>query len=267
MSGMLIVFLQFVAVFIFWPIEYFFPRDRISKTSVSRVFSILFLWGVALAALAACQSYLFQPMIDWLAPFQVFSFARLPMPVALSFIISLLLVDFLQYALHYASHKIPALWAIHSVHHTDKHVTAVTGLLHHPIEAAIGFIITLFFLILFGISIQVILVYELLALVHNPFTHANINLPKSINRILRILIVTPDMHRIHHSVVYGEGNSNFSQIFPYWDWMFTTYLGHPSQPIDNIRMGLPQGAGPKNFNLLELLILPFDGRAFAGRDG
>jgi sterol desaturase/sphingolipid hydroxylase (fatty acid hydroxylase superfamily) len=143
------------------------------------------------------------------------------------------------------------------VHHADKHVTAATGLLHHPLEMVFNFIVTVCLLILFGISLQVIVAYSLLSTLHNLLVHANVSIPARLDRVLRWFMVTPDMHRTHHSVRPTEGNSNFGQLFPYWDWLFRTYQAKPSTPLAKLKMGLIEPNKGFAFNPLGLLSQPF----------
>lgn len=237
--------------------EHYFPCVTNRGDSLRRLLSIFAVWISALGAVALCQAYLFQPLINWLAPLQVLSLSRLPIPDEVGFVLSLLLLDLFQYLIHWASHKMPPIWVLHSVHHTDKHVTAATGLLHHPFESVFNFIVTVCFLILFGISLQVIVAYSLLSTFHNLLVHANVKIPARVDRVLRWFIVTPDMHRTHHSVRPTEGNSNFGQLFPYWDWLFSTYLAKPSKPVGQLRMGLPETTQARRFGPFELLTQPF----------
>ena len=256
-SETFVIFLQLSIVALCWLAEHYFPRLSNRGDSVRRVFSILVVWAAALGAVAFCQAYLFQPLISLVAPFKIFSFSQLPIPSEVGFILSLLLLDLFQYLIHWASHKISPLWALHSVHHADKHVTAATGLLHHPLEMMLNFIVTVCLLILFGISLQVIVTYSLLSMFHNLLVHANVNIPARLDRVLRWFIVTPDMHRTHHSMRPTEGNSNFGQLFPYWDWLFRTYQAKPTTPLAKLKMGLIEPNKGVAFNPLELMVQPF----------
>lgn len=240
-----------------WPLEHRFPRLLRSADSTRRLASIIALGCCSFGVAVLFQAQLFQPLIGVFAPLSLVSISQLSIPEWLGFGLSLLLLDFVQYGLHGLSHKIPPLWALHSIHHSDKHVTAATSLLHHPLETLVAYILTLFVLVVLGISVQVILAYAVLSMLHNAFSHANIHIPESVDRVLRFVIVTPDMHRTHHSVVLVEGNSNFSQIFPWWDWLFGTYKAVPSKPAADLKMGLAEPSTFSGFNLLDLLFQPF----------
>ena len=240
-----------------WPLEQRFPSLLRGADSTRRLATIIALGCCSFGVAVLFQAQLFQPLIAVFSPLSLVIISQLSIPEWLGFGLSLLLLDFVQYSLHWLSHKIPPLWALHSIHHSDKHVTAATSLLHHPLETLVVYILTLFVLVVLGISVQVILAYAVLSMLHNAFSHANIHIPKSVDRVLRLAIVTPDMHRTHHSVVLAEGNSNFSQIFPWWDWLFGTYKAVPSKAAADLKMGLAEPSTFSSFNLLDLLFQPF----------
>lgn len=262
MTGISLNLLQVAVVLLCWFFEQTFPRLKNRNDSLLRLWSIGVLWAACLGAVAVCQLFFFQPLIDLLAPLKVVSISQLPIPQVVGFALSFLLLDFCGYSMHWISHKISPLWALHSVHHADRHVTAATGLLHHPLEAVFSFIAILCLMILFGVSLQVIVVFSLVSTFHNLLVHANLNIPLSADRVLRWFIVTPDMHRIHHSVSLREGNTNFGQIFPYWDRIFRTYLHQSSKPLGMILMGLPEAMQRKKFNAFQLLAQPFQSLHF-----
>ncbi len=251
------IVIQLGLIALCWPLEHRFPRLLRSADSTRRLASIIALGCCSFGVAVLFQAQLFQPLIGVFAPLSLVSISQLSIPEWLGFGLSLLLLDFMQYGLHWLSHKIPPLWALHSIHHSDKHVTAATSLLHHPLESLVVYILTLFVLVVLGISVQVILAYAVLSMLHNAFSHANIRIPESVDRVLRFVIVTPDMHRTHHSVVLAEGNSNFSQIFPWWDWLFGTYTAVPSKHAADLKMGLAEPSVFTHFNLLDLLLQPF----------
>lgn len=251
------IVIQLGLIALCWLLEQRFPRLLRSADSTRRLASIIALGCCSFGVAALIQAQLFQPLIGVFSPLSLVSISQLSISEWLGFGLSLLLLDFIQYGLHWLSHKIPPLWALHSIHHSDKHVTAATSLLHHPLETLVAYILTLFVLVVLGISVQVILAYAVLSMVHNAFSHANIRIPESVDRVLRFVIVTPDMHRTHHSVVLAEGNSNFSQIFPWWDWLFSTYTAVPSKHAADLKMGLAEPSVFTRFNLIDLLLQPF----------
>ena len=149
------------------------------------------------------------------------------------------------------------MWALHSIHHSDKHVTAATSLLHHPLETLVVYILTLFVLVVLGISVQVILAYAVLSMLHNAFSHANIHIPESVDRVLRFVIVTPDMHRVHHSVLPAETNSNYGFNLAIWDRLFRTYRAQPLAGHSRMTIGVPAFRDVAEARIDRLLTQPF----------
>lgn len=145
------------------------------------------------------------------------------MPAWLLILVSVLLIDLLGYLLHMTSHAVPALWRLHRTHHSDVDVDASTGVRHHPLESLVLGVIQLVVLAVLGVPVLVLIAYGLVAVIWQFFTHLDAALPEPIDRALRIVLVTPGMHRIHHSVRMDEGNSNFGMVLSIWDRLFGTY--------------------------------------------
>ena len=244
-------------ILLFIPLEKYFPRIKTSARLIKRGRAIAGIASLAILVSYLASAYLQTNLITAFLQLKLFSMAKLDLPAPVIFALSFLFMDFLVYALHWLSHKITALWRVHAIHHSDEHVTALTGLLHHPLETLISFIFVLFFAVIFGVPVLVLIAYPFIAAMHNAFAHADIALPLWVDRSLRLLIVTPDVHRTHHSVRMKEGNSNFGQIFTIWDRIFGTYIAHPSVSEERLVMGLPPSERPKNFSLASLLVLPF----------
>lgn len=253
--------LALAAILFFTPFELLFPRVSSPQDWRRRVPVIAALGLLSLAAGFMVPLVAQAPYVKAIVGLKLFSIAKLPLPGEVIFIGSLLLVDFLTYAFHWLSHKIPLLWRLHAVHHADEHVTALSGQLHHPFEVIAQYFTLMFAYVVFGVPIVAVAAYAVLAGVHNAFAHADIALPERLERWLRLVIVTPDMHRVHHSVERREGNSNFSQVFSVWDRLFRTYIPEPSRPPRELRMGLSPDWAPRAFSLPALLLLPFRTRA------
>jgi len=147
------------------------------------------------------------------------------MPLWLYVILGVLLLDFFgAYLAHYVEHKVKPLWMIHLVHHTDHKVDTTTANRHHPLESVIRFVFTLFGVFVVGTPIAIVMLYQSLSIVATQFTHANIKLPKKIDYLLSYVIVSPDMHKIHHHYVLPYTDSNYGNIFSIWDHLFGTYM-------------------------------------------
>ncbi|QBA64806.1 sterol desaturase family protein [Muriicola soli] len=163
---------------------------------------------------------------DWVADQQFGIINWLPtMPLWLYILLGVLLLDFFgAYLAHYVEHNVKPLWMIHLVHHTDHEVDTTTANRHHPLESLIRFTFTLLGVFLVGAPIGIVMLYQSLSLIATQFTHANIRLPRKIDRIISYFLVSPDMHKVHHHFVLPYTDSNYGNIFSIWDRMFGTYM-------------------------------------------
>ena len=138
-------------------------------------------------------------------------------------VLGVLLMDFIgAYLAHYVEHKVNPLWMIHLVHHTDHKVDTTTANRHHPLESVIRYIFTLTGVFLIGTPMGIVMLYQSLSIVATQFTHANIKLPKKVDHIISYILVSPDMHKIHHHYVLPYTDSNYGNIFSIWDRIFGT---------------------------------------------
>ena len=206
------------------------------------------------------KAYIVLLLVNFVAPFEIFSFSNMPVPKILSIILSFLFIDFFSYFSHWSFHKIQFLWSLHRLHHSDKSVDTITTFFHHPLERVADFFINVTIFVLFDIPVPVILFYGLIASLHAPLTHFKILLPEKLNKILSYLIVTPNFHRIHHSLDMKEGNSNFGIIFPFWDKLFGTYVSKTSAQMRVMKLGISLRESPAGNSLKEYLMNPFISR-------
>ncbi|MCB0462971.1 MAG: sterol desaturase family protein [Flavobacteriaceae bacterium] len=140
-------------------------------------------------------------------------------------LLGVLLLDFIgAYLAHYVEHKVKPLWMVHLVHHSDHHVDTTTANRHHPLESIIRFAFTLAGVFIVGTPIAIVFLYQSLSLVATQFSHANIKLPKQIDTILSYVIVSPNMHKVHHHYKLPYTDSNYGNIFSIWDRLFGTYM-------------------------------------------
>lgn len=181
-------------------------------------------------------------------------------PGAVKIALGVLLVDLVQFGLHWLAHAIPLLWRLHQVHHADEAMDVSTSVRHHPLEVIVLASLTLMLCAALGVPLLALALYAVLQLAHTLFCHANIALPPALDRWLRLVLVTPDMHRVHHSVRLDEGNANFGMVFPWWDHLFRTYCAQPAQGHQAMRLGLADGEGRGEPGLWRALWLPFAGR-------
>jgi len=178
-------------------------------------------------------------------------------PGWLNFGCSILILDVAIYMQHVMFHAVPTLWRIHKVHHTDLDFDVTTGVRFHPIEIIISMGIKIMTVIAFGISPIAIIIFEVLLNGSSMFTHTNIKLPLGLDRVVRWLIVTPDMHRIHHSTEMRERNSNYGFNLSLWDRLFGTYRQNPQVDHPDMELGTPAFRNPKYLKINWLFLIPF----------
>jgi sterol desaturase/sphingolipid hydroxylase (fatty acid hydroxylase superfamily) len=178
-------------------------------------------------------------------------------PFWIGTIVTLTALDSANYARHYISHRVTFLWHIHRPHHSDQNFDFTTGLRFHPLEAILIRMVDAGVIAALGPAPAVILIVNLLDILEAFYGHANIRVPRQVDWILRLIIVTPDMHRIHHSEVMEESQSNFGNVFSLWDRLFKTYIENPSIPHDQMRIGLAECRERKYLTLPSILVQPF----------
>ena len=191
--------------------------------------------------------------------------------VGLRIAIAILVLDLALYIQHVMFHKVPVLWRLHRVHHADLDVDVTTGIRFHPLEILLSMAIKTGCVVALGAPAVAVVAFEVLLNAASLFNHANAKLPAALDRLLRLLIVTPDMHRIHHSVRPDETNSNFGFQVPWWDRLFGTYRADPADGHDGMAIGLAAFRDPALLRLDRMLLQPFTEPAEAGsgsrRDG
>jgi sterol desaturase/sphingolipid hydroxylase (fatty acid hydroxylase superfamily) len=183
-------------------------------------------------------------------------FNQVAAPAWLAFVLTVLALDLLNYAQHYTMHRVPLLWRLHRTHHSDHEFDFSTGLRFHPLEAVIATAISFGFIAALGAPPAAVFVLQLLSLGVTFIDHANVRVPASVDRVLRLAFVTPDMHRIHHSQNAHEGNSNFANVFSWWDRLFATYVQEPSAGSE-MTFGVEGFADRKHLMLPWMLAQPF----------
>lgn len=182
---------------------------------------------------------------------------RLSAPEWLSIIVTLLLLDFAIYCQHIVSHKWPLLWRLHQVHHTDLEFDATTAVRFHPLEIMISMLYKVLCIVLIGANPWAVIAFEIILNGAATFNHSNIDIPPAIDKKLRRLIITPDMHRIHHSTVPAETDSNYGFSISCWDRLCGTYIDEPKQPQTTMAIGLKPFREPHELGFMQLLLLPF----------
>ncbi len=185
-------------------------------------------------------------------------FYSLDWPLWLEGIIAFVALDFAIYVQHVASHKIPLFWRLHRVHHSDRDIDVTTALRFHPVEILLSMIFKMILIVLLGPPVMAVLVFEVVLNGGAMFNHANVKLPKWLDRVLRLVIVTPDMHRVHHSTLHVETDSNYGFNLSIWDRLWRTYTDQPRLGHDKMTIGLNQYQDERPNRLSEALLIPFD---------
>lgn len=171
---------------------------------------------------------------------------------------AVLVLDFVVYLQHVLFHAVPTLWRFHIMHHVDLDLDVTTGVRFHPVEIALSMGIKLVAIGLLGLPAQAVLIFEIVLNGTAMFNHSNICIPVNMDRFLRRFIVTPDMHRVHHSVILRETDSNYGFALPWWDWLFGTYRAQPAKGHEGMTIGNSRFLDEQRQGLWWLLLLlPF----------
>lgn len=188
-------------------------------------------------------------------------FNALPLPDALVVIASVVLLDLVIYLQHVLFHAVPVFWRLHRMHHADLDFDVTTGARFHPVEIALSMAIKMGAVAALGAPALAVVIFEVVLNATAMFNHGNVALPVGLDRVLRLLVVTPDMHRVHHSVVHRETHSNFGFNLPWWDRLFGTYRAQPEAGHEGMTIGLNRFREERELRLDRMLIQPFRGDA------
>jgi len=251
----------FFVIFVLMAIwELTVPRRSLTVSRTVRWFS-----NLTITLLNAIVVWLVSP----LAPVGIALFAQQQgwglfnnwnLPDWLAIAVCVILLDSAIYLQHVLFHAVPALWRLHSMHHADLDFDVTTGLRFHPIEIILSLGIKLTIVAALGPPAVAVLIFEVLLNSTSMFNHSNIRIHPRLDQTLRWLVVTPDMHRVHHSVIPKETNSNFGFNLPWWDRLLGTYCAQPAEGHQGMTIGLSQFRDARSQTLLKLLILPFIGQ-------
>lgn len=181
----------------------------------------------------------------------------LDLPAWVSVLLAVAALDLAIYLQHVLFHAVPALWRLHRMHHADLEIDVTTGARFHPIEILISIGIKLGVVVALGAPAVAVLAFEILLNATSMFNHSNVRMPRPLDRVLRWMVVTPDMHRVHHSIVARETNSNFGFNLPWWDRLFGTYRDQPAAGHETMTIGIEQFREPAEQRLDRMLTQPF----------
>ena len=240
----------------FWLLEGALPLFNFNYKKWKHAFPNLFFTGTTII-INFSLAFLLLSTADWVQANDFGIINWLPeMPLWLYVLLGLLLLDFFgAYLAHFTEHRIKPLWMIHLVHHSDHKVDTTTANRHHPLESVVRFVFTLFGVFVVGTPIAIVMLYQSMSLVFTQFNHANIKMPKQLDKLLSYFIVSPDMHKVHHHNLLPYTDSNYGNIFSIWDRLLGTYM-HLDR--EKIVYGVDTFPDEKiNSDLRELLKQPF----------
>ncbi|MBT3992063.1 MAG: sterol desaturase family protein [Rhodospirillaceae bacterium] len=186
-------------------------------------------------------------------------FNLIDLPVWAEILIAVIVLDLIIYLQHVMVHAVPVLWRLHRMHHADLDYDVTTGARFHPLEIILSMIIKFAAVVLLGAPAVAVIIFEVLLNATAMFNHGNIKLPIALDRVLRLFVVTPDMHRVHHSTLPEETNSNFGFSIPWWDRLLGTYRAQPKAGHQDMIIGIKQFREAKYLRLDWLMIQPFLG--------
>ncbi len=196
----------------------------------------------------------------WAEAEQFGLFHQLSWPAGIEIACAVILLDLAIYAQHLLFHAVPVLWRLHMVHHADRDIDVTTGLRFHPLEIVLSMLIKMALVTLLGAPLLAVIIFEIVLNAMAMFNHANLRLPARLDGLLRLLLITPDVHRIHHSVERLETNSNFGFNLSVWDRLFGTWRDQPRQGHGAMTIGLEHLQEAPTHSLGFMLRLPFGAR-------
>lgn len=252
-------FFGIFAIMAIW--ELLTPRRKLSTSKSLRWLNnlgLVFLNSIVLRLLfpaAAVGVAIFAEQQGW----GLLNYYQLPLLV--SVVLAVVIMDFVIYIQHVMVHALPLLWRLHRVHHADVDYDVTTGARFHTLEIILSMLIKFATILLLGPAAVAVIIFEVMLNATAMFNHANVKLPLPLDRVLRLFLVTPDMHRVHHSVEDNETNSNYGFSLPWWDRIFGTYIDQPREGHDDITIGIHKYNDPKQVNrIFGMLMLPFKGK-------
>ena len=193
----------------------------------------------------------------WVEMNQIGLLEILNWPGWLEVLLAVILLDMLVYGQHVAFHHIPIFWRIHRVHHADRDIDVTTALRFHPVEIVLSMLLKIAFVVVLGAPVVAVICFEILLNAMAMFNHSNLRLPTGVDRWLRLFVVTPDMHRVHHSIDMVESNRNFGFSLSIWDRIFSTYKAQPDLGHGEMVLGLEEYQGDESCRLGWTLCFPF----------
>ncbi|MEP1206498.1 MAG: sterol desaturase family protein [Rhizobiaceae bacterium] len=248
----------FAGLFVLFAIsEILRPRRKLTVSKANRWFT-----NLAIVVLDSLLVRLLFPaaavgLALWAQIQQVGLFNLIDAPLWLAILVSFIVLDFAVWLSHVLSHKIPLFWRFHRMHHSDRDFDVTTAIRFHPIEIIVSMGWKVAWVLVLGAPAIAVILFEIVLNGTAMFNHSNTKLPLALDRALRLIVVTPDMHRVHHSVHSNETDSNYGFNLPWWDRLFGTYVDQPAAGHEDMKIGLPQWQDDRPTRLGWSLSVPF----------
>ncbi|MBT29789.1 MAG: sterol desaturase [Thalassobius sp.] len=240
---------------LFWMIESAVPLFRLKYNKWKHALINIF-FTLTTALINLLFAFILVKSSDWVVANNFGIIQWIDMPVWLYAIVGLLLLDLIgAWLVHYVEHRVKWMWKFHLIHHTDQNVDTTTANRHHPGESVFRFVFTTTAVFIVGAPMWMVFLYQTLSLVFTQFNHSNVNMPNWLDDILSLVICSPNMHRVHHHYRMPYTDSNFGNIFSFWDRMFGTYIKADNKKL---KYGVDTYMGDKDANdLVTMLKIPF----------
>lgn len=241
----------------FWSVEYAIPLIQFEYKKIKHAWPNVF-FTVTTILINFVLAFILLQTSDWTVANSFGVLQWLSLPLWGTILLGVALLDLIgAWLAHYVQHKIKPLWMFHLIHHTDNHVDTTTANRHHPGESLIRFIFTTLAVFIIGAPVGIIMLYQSLSVILSQFNHANISLPKRVDTILGWILVSPNMHKVHHHHMLPYTDTNYGNIFSIWDRVFKTYSKLPKKDLVYGVDTYPDI--DSNTTILNLLKLPFTG--------
>ncbi|MBT8113848.1 MAG: sterol desaturase family protein [Arenicella sp.] len=230
--------LPFGAFLVLLILQAIYPRRDVAASGIRRAVHNLLLFAFNTVMLRMLVPLSLVVVSAWAIDSQVGLSHMLPLPGVATVALSVVMLDLAVYWQHVATHKIGLLWRIHKVHHADRDMDVTTAIRFHPVELLLSLLYKSLIVVLLGAPVAAVILFELLLFIGPAFNHSNFALPKGFDKALRWVIATPDVHRVHHSTLVHEQNTNYGFFLIWWDKLFHTYTPQPSGGHMDMQIGL-----------------------------
>lgn len=245
-----------ITMLVFAVLEMLYPRRKLTKSKLNRWLSNISMIVIGRLLIKLLLPFAAIGTALYVEQQQFGMFYWLEVPFIFSVVLSVILLDLMIYLQHRVFHYVPVLWCFHKVHHSDQDLDVSSGVRFHPVEIVFSMLIKMALVALCGLPALGVLIFEVLLSSTTLFNHSNLKIPEKLDAVIRMVVVTPDMHRIHHSAWKKETNSNFGFNLSIWDRLCKTYVPLPKNGQIKFVLGLNE-YNKKQLTLSKLLVMPF----------